>query len=369
MSSDRIVRSLTALSGASSSRVLNLAAIAVTRSEHSGLHGTPFFESLALNTSIILKHRLRANELDDFFARRAVATKVIIPFDRCDLKAGGRSFFIGQKGYVETLSEIGNYRDDQGIKRDIEALRLLDSIPSLDPFLVREHLRRNGFSPDGTYFNISSSDQLRMYETASAELSKLASMALGSEGLRQSASTSKLVTALLSSEVGERLDPLRLTLGMTPENFSEGIFSWRGFLYYKWSLNEFWPTLLKVLRDVKSIKPITRMDSETQAFLTKVKTAIVVGVKESSSAIQSIFAVYDNAYEDLVRKKDPKLFREFLLEAPSLFLDMGEKIGALSHVESFWRYRFPDGAPRTIDVEELTAIFQDFSNSLGTSVA
>jgi hypothetical protein len=28
---------------------------------------------------------------------------------------------------------------------------------------------------------------------------------------------------------------------------------------------------------------------------------------------------------------------------------------------SFWSDRFPEGAPRTVDAEELSAVFQDFS--------
>jgi hypothetical protein len=36
----------------------------------------------------------------------------------------------------------------------------------------------------------------------------------------------------------------------------------------------------------------------------------------------------------------------------------------MSHITSFWNYRFPVGAPRTADAEELVAIFQDFTKSL-----
>jgi hypothetical protein len=48
-----------------------------------------------------------------------------------------------------------------------------------------------------------------------------------------------------------------------------------------------------------------------------------------------------------------------------MFLEMGEKIGAISHIVSFWRYRFPKGTALRIDAEELAAIFQDFEASFG----
>jgi hypothetical protein len=53
-------------------------------------------------------------------------------------------------------------------------------------------------------------------------------------------------------------------------------------------------------------------------------------------------------------------FRDFLLSAPHLFVNLGEKIGVISHIVSFWRFRFPDKASLTVDGEELSMIFQDF---------
>jgi hypothetical protein len=49
-----------------------------------------------------------------------------------------------------------------------------------------------------------------------------------------------------------------------------------------------------------------------------------------------------------------------------MFLELGEKLGAISHVVGFWRYRFPqDGRGAPIDAEELSTIFQDFSSGFG----
>jgi hypothetical protein len=364
MALDRTVRSLNSLGGASSSRVLNLAAIALAQSENPDHRAKPFFESPIINSAIILKHRLRADETDLFVARRALATKVVIAFDKTDLRAGGRSLFVGQRGYETMLREIGNYREGLDMKRDLDVLHLIDTVPSLDPFLLREHLRGNGYSPDGCYFAISNADQQRMYDYAATEVRRLTALVAGGAG-GQGGATSKMVSALLSNEVNERLEPLRATLNLNPSDFSEGVFSWRGFLYYKWSLDEFWPNLIKVLRDVKTIRPSTKMDQEQDKFLTTVKQTIIKGIKDGSDSVRKILAVYDDAYAGLIERQDPKLFRDFLLGAPKLFVEMGEKMGAMSHVSSFWQYRFPDGSPRRVDAEELTAIFEDFARSFG----
>jgi hypothetical protein len=366
MAIDRTVRCLSALSGASSSRVLNLLSIGLAQAENEGHSKAPLFESPIINNSIILKHRLRADEIDMFSVRRVLATKVIIPFERHDLRTGGRSMFVGQRGFEVLLREVGNYEDNAGMKRDLEILKMIDSVPSLDPFLLREHLRGNDINPDSSYFEISAADQQRMHEYAATEISRLTAMASGkSGGSAHSASTGRMVAALLSSEVNEKLEPLRATLHLNPEEFCEGVFSWRGFIYYKWSLGAFWPSLIKSLKEMKAIRPMGKVNSEQSAFLKVSKEAIIRGARDNSNQVRKVIHIYDNAYAGLIEHQDAKMFRDFLLSAPTLFLEIGEKMGAMSHVTSFWQYRFPPGAPKTADAEELTTIFQDFVRSFG----
>jgi hypothetical protein len=360
MAADRSIRCLSGLSTASTNRVLNLIAISDANLENEGHRTTPMFESKILNRSIIIKHRLRADEADLFVVGRALATKVIIPFERNNLSMGGQSLFIGQRGFEDLLQEVGNYNDRAEMKRDLDVLRLIDGVPSLDPFLLREHLRCNDIMPDPCYFAISPADQQRMHDYASREIGRLTAMASGKGGA-QGASTGRMVAALLSSEVNEKLEPLRMTLSLGPEEFSEGVFSWRGFIYYKWCLEEFWPKLIHALRGIKAICATGKVTFEEKTILDDCKNIILRGAKFNIQEIRRIIAIYDGAYGGLIERQDPKLFREFLLGAPKLFLDIGDKMGSMSHITSFWNYRFPAGAPKGADAVELVTIFQDFA--------
>ena len=366
MAVDRTVRSLNSLGGASSNRVFNLIAITQAYEEEDKSRLAPLFASRNLNHSIILKHRLRADEVDFFASRRALVTKIIIPFERTDLKFGGRSIFVGQKGFEDLLKEVGNYRDKNEMRRDLNMLKLIDSLPSLDPFLLREHLRINDIHPDSRYFAISEADQQRMHDFAAQEVSRLTAMASGKGTM--SAGTSRMVAALLSSEVNEKLEPLRLTLGMAPSDFTEGVFSWRGFIYYKWCLDEYWPNLMRALRGIKAIQPTGILSRDEKLFLEESKNVILRGAKANSIEIRRIIGEYDQAYSDLLDHQDPELFRAFLMSAPKLFLDIGDKMGTITHITSFWNYRFPEGAPRAAEAGELLAIFQDFTRGLSTEM-
>jgi len=273
---------------------------------------------------------------------------------------------VGQKGFEDLVQEVGNYRERGELKRDLDVMRMIDTVPSLDPFLLREHMRCNDITPDPCYFAISDADQRRMYDYASQEVSRLAAMANGS---KHYGATSRMVTALLSNEVNEKLEPLRATLGLRPTEFSEGVFSWRGFIYYKWCLDEHWPQLIRALKGIKAIVPQGRVNGEERAFLEASKTLILRGAKANSMEIRRIIGIYDQAYAGMIECQDPKLFREFLLGAPKLFLDIGERMGAISHITSFWNYRFPVGAPRAAHADELIVIFQDFSRGMAAEFA
>jgi hypothetical protein len=340
--------------------VLNLTSIAATNGQNPEYASAPLFTSPIINRAMLLKHRIRTDESYLFADPKSVATKIIVPFDPTDLRCGGRSFFVDQKDFLETLRDVGHY-DGPAIERDLRVLNIVNKLPSLDPFLLREHLRANAINCADCYISISPADQARMYDYVAGEIRKLISLATGGDKDGQF-STSRLVSALLSNEVDEKLEPLRLTLSLAGDDFREGVFSWRGFLYYKWNMEQLWPEIMKVLREIRTLAPRNAIDGEQRAYLDRSQRNIIQKVRVAGRAVEGMLKIYDEAYADLVRNQAPKMFREFLLSAPKLFIELGENMGAISHIVSFWRYRFSATRSR-IDAEELSIIYQDFSSS------
>jgi hypothetical protein len=175
---DRSIRFLSALGGASTSRVLNLSRIAADNADNPDHARRPLFLSPVINRGFLVKHRVRSDEAYLFNAPRTVATKLILPFDHGDLRAGGRSLFVDQRGFEEALCSTGNYKP-RALDRDLGVIRLVAAVPSLDPFLLREHLRNNGIDVAPCYFTISPGDQERMHDFVSREVSQLIELAGG----------------------------------------------------------------------------------------------------------------------------------------------------------------------------------------------
>jgi hypothetical protein len=360
-SNERIYRSLRGLEKtASTSRVLNLAVLSVRNAGNPEHTEKPLFRSQILNGSVVLKHRLRADEVDLFDGLQRTATKIIVPFDRSDLSLGGRTVFVGEKGWMPILEELRGGADD--MIRDVEILEAINELPSLDPFLLREHLKRRGYDISPTHFDISPGDVDKMQRFVGGEIARLIELAYGGAG--SSGATGRLVEALLSSKTDERLEPLRLTLQLEGDSYREGIFAWKGFLYYKWVLNTLWPKLKEVLVEVMKLRVIGPRDRDLMVLIDEMKLRLRSAMEAQVKAVMGYLKTYDAVFQQLT-EGNAGAFRDFLLASPEMFMALGEGAGTLSHVATFWRYRFPQGKPLMAPMGEILELLQDFESGLG----
>jgi len=315
-----------------------------------------------LNRSIIIKHKLRADELDLFSDKRATGTKILVPIDANDLKLGGHYLFINQKNFDQIVkSTLGeSFFSDN---RDRTVLDLLDVTPSLDPFLIREQLKRFGIFPAECYFEISKADIDRMHAFVTHEISILVSKSFG-ENENGLLKANRLVTKILSNGADEDLDPLRINLQMQPSEFLEGLFCWRGFLYYKWCHVSAIPKINSTMKQMIKYSPVGPVDNETRNEIGKIRVSLAKGLIATIASIDVILSRYDEAYNGLTKYNNPQLFRQFLLTAPFLFKELGECLGVVSHIISYWGYRFPVEKQSAISAAELLRMFTDFNDSL-----
>jgi hypothetical protein len=361
--SDRTYRSLRGLEKtASTSRVLNLAALSARNAGNPEHEKAPFFLAQTLNGAVIVRHRLRDQERESFDRVRYTATKLIIPFERSDLGLGGRSLFVAERGWLDVFEELrGDFPD---LARDVAVLEAIDELPSLDPFLLREHMKRRGFDISPTHFEISAPDLARMQRFVGSEIAKLIELAYrdtdGQEG-----NITRLVEALLSARTDERLEPLRLTLRLEKENYKEGIFAWKGFLYYKWVLNSLWGNLREVFAELGRVKVIGPIDSETRSELEELKQRLRQKMERQVKMVMGHLGVYDEVFQQLTVEGNALAFRDFLLKSPEMFLSLGDGCGLVSHIATYWRYQFPRGRPLAANVLQLMDTLQDFEASLG----
>lgn len=360
--SDRTVRRLTTLEhSASTARLLNLLSVHRKLSDDPEITAAPFFQHPLLNQSLIVKHRLRPHEFEMFDAPKPNATKIMLAIDRNDLKHGARYLFYGQRNF----DEVARVTFGDSLKagsRDRAILDLIDSLPSLDPFLLREHLKRAGYEPARAYFNLTDADIQKMHDFVRGEVMALVKLSYQQTTGAQTYA-SRLVVKLLSNAADDDLEPLKKVLKLSDQEFMDGIFSWRGFLYYKWVLTDLMPALSKVLVELEQTQPRGPRDPDSSAYLPGARARIQSAVTRACESVTGMLEVYDKAYGALTVDGQPAAFREFLIAAPDMFTRLGEELGAVQHIVSFWRFRFPPGKRALVTPDELMNIFLDFEDS------
>jgi hypothetical protein len=357
------VRSLTRLHKAgSTARVLDLLRTWEAAQVDNEPIEKPMFSHILLNKSFIIKHRLRRNEIDVFQDGRSTATKVLIPIDLSNLDAGGRYLFVGQPNYLDILSEaIG--ADMTKRQADVKVLQALDKLPSFDPFLLREWLTKYGSTPDSRYFELSLMNIAKMEAFVFNEISMLVSMSLS--GQSHTEAINRLVKKMLSSNYDNDMEPLRQTLRLSEDEFREGMFCWKGFLYYKWAAKSVETEIAPVVLDMKVRQPVRGVDSEAQQMLEGARKRLGRGMVVLFNRLAEIISAYDTAYHSMTAAQNPLAFKRFLLSSPGLFIQLGELLGQLQHVVQFWRFR-TRGAQGDIPIpfDEYVDMMRDFEDGL-----
>jgi len=170
---------------------------------------------------------------------------------------------------------------------------------------------------------------------------------------------------LMMDEGAQMLEPLRAALAMNLAQYRDGVFAWKGFLYYKWSLaqleagQEHFGKSLALCRFTGGA-PATRMETEKLRRNVIARTNLVL--QRTTEAMRD----YESAFGALSRGA-PMSFRDFLLGAPTRFIALGEAVGAMKHMHSLWGFRFPAGATWAMEADEALAMLGEFDRMLETA--
>lgn len=347
----------------STARVLNLALTFERFGETDDYKNKPLFRNPRLNRALILKHVVRAHERDLFTRPVTSATKVILPYAATELELGGVSFLVNEIRFEKLLRDaVGGYEDEAQFIADAELLKVMASLPSFDPFLMRERLRHMGVDPARAYFDIAEADVARMRAFVGKEIAQLVSLAFATGGADSGGLSQRLADKLMTDETAKTLDPLRETLRLSGEEYIEGVFAWKGFLYYKWLMDEIRPGLADFKPRFAGLR-ISQATSEERQDLANTRKDILVKMKLAIDRVDQTLLEYGAAFAALAEGQ-PQAFRNFLLKAPSLFIPIGEAVGVIRHIDSFWRFRFPDAGTPMMQADEAMEVLHDFETTV-----
>jgi hypothetical protein len=123
-------------------------------------------------------------------------------------------------------------------------------------------------------------------------------------------------------------------------------------------------TLPDTLRSILSLSISGPSDHASRTHVALCRAQLVKQIQAATREVYDALNYYDEAFESLIKNGNASAFRNFLLSAPAMFIAIGEKLGTISHICSFWHYRFPVGRPAEMASDEVQDIFREFDVSM-----
>ncbi|MEI7609125.1 MAG: hypothetical protein WCJ64_17235, partial [Rhodospirillaceae bacterium] len=158
------------------------------------------FKSSILNDAVVFKFPNFQEEISEATKKafggpgaamdsNPVETGIYLPYSTDDPADGGCAIYLRQKNYQQILLDTigaspvpipgeapaagGEPELSESVLHDLKLLKLLDSIPTLDPFLLKECLEANGFEYDSAILRLDPAEEREIRRLISDKISPI----------------------------------------------------------------------------------------------------------------------------------------------------------------------------------------------------
>lgn len=347
-------------------RILDLFSIRRKHGRRASHAEQPMFMNKRLNSGFIIKHAVRRHERGDMLGDREIVTKVILPLTASDLSRGGHSFCVQERGFELRFREfLDAGEDDDTYSLDLARLRELAKLPSFDPFLLATWFRGDERPVSPVYFDIPDKDVANMERHFAAEISEVVGRAFGIDlGGKDDERSRKFARAILLGEQDEGMDMFRRAMALSEEEFKDGLFGWKGLLYYTWQLDRNLLDLKQFLISINDLVVDGSSVSERE-YLNEMRRWILDETGRRWRRLRGSTETYRKSLDEFAAGNSSAQLSSFLLEAPKRFMELGEDLAAIHHVASYWKF-WRSRMDERISARDALDIFDGFMKSLQT---
>ncbi|WP_323760378.1 hypothetical protein [Maricaulis sp.] len=352
--------------GGTTTRIFDLYSITRAHADDLEFERGPVFQNRKLNHAFLIKHTVRPHERAMLTVDAAVVTKVIIPVSIDDLGMGGHTLFVEERRGLAKLRRFLDVTVDGGenLDDDLARLRELSKLPSFDPFLLSDRFLRHERPIDARYFQIAPKERKAMQAYVAKQIAGVVALAFGHENLADDdARALKFAVEIIEGEDTPKMNALRQTLGMTKEEFVDGMFGWKGVLYYRWKLNEATERLRRFVIEMDDVI-IRGVTAQERNQINEIRKLILKETRQRWAALVSVLDGFQEEFERFCRSGDPVTIRNFLLKADGYFYHFGSDLSALTHVTSYWEYWWRGRELGSLSARDAMEVFPAFLRSL-----
>lgn len=305
-------------------------------------------------TTIALNTRPRVEKGD-------IATIVYLPYDATDIAGGGASFELGGRGSARALLDATGFdaqADSDAVRSDMHLLELIEDLPSLDPFLLKDRVAVADIGVPDAYFSISEAEFADIKRYILDKFSPITDRILDPASRNAAQTAEQFILKLWEAKDLDYLMPITKVFRLDPNQAAEIYYSWKGITYYEYQYKRGQKTMLGFADWLHSgTQPSHYVKADVREALAQTGREVAAAFARHLTNCSDILRIYNQAYEGLfVRSGDARPFIDFLRDAATLFWDLAASISALNHGVSVWQQRVRKEADNRLTADELKSL-------------
>ncbi len=314
----------------------------------------PFFGNKPLNKMVIIKDTLP--ESLRHLSNSAIGTKLYFPFNENDVYEGGRTIFVSDKQLEPALIEMfgEGALSKPALAQDFRIMRVLDRLPSLDPFLLKDVFLNEKIAIDEAYFNIDK-DIWKQIETFILQRFEPVVAAAFPDALASDEKARSLIEKIWEARDLDALGPL-IDAFRLPKAEALDIFSaWKGINFYAFQYEQAKGQFVTFLTWLKNLQPplasLSAQDrAEFKVLLEDARNQLRIEWQRADGILKN----YQDSYDKMFRQKVSSAeFVAFLKNSSKHYWDLGNSLGKTGHATYCWDMMTKRFAERKLPWEPL----------------
>ncbi len=327
-----------------------------------------FFQNARLNNVIIIKHSVAAEARRSEFAP-AVGTKLFFPFNEHNAYAGGNTIFLHDKELEAALADkcgLDRRGDKAMFDQDVRLLRALDTLPTLDPFLLRDALQSERIEVNPAYLEISEEEWFKIEDFIRERFVPLIKSAFPEE-TSSHGKTMQLVEKLWECKDERALAPLIIALRLPEDKAMEIFYAWKVITFYSCLYNSLRPKLIAMATWLKDAEgTIALLQPAARGPLESMFNGVKSELRTQWLAVDKDLAEFETAYQKMFKHKETGEFLGFLRNCRDTFWRLGDAVGKLDHTLLCWDRITARHHRRHLNLEALHQALRVFDEILAS---
>ncbi len=303
------------------------------------------FKTRIMNDSVLLKRYEPARET----ARQPVIVTTVIyfPYDSKNVYEGGESLDFNDTGFHSALSlkiakGIATEELQEQINADMEALNLLNSMHSLDPFMLKSKAEQQ--DADGSihdaYFAISQQEW--------DKIQKLVEKALGASGeggdnVAREQYVERFLMKIWEAKDVNGIEPFIQAMQLEPERAPEIFFAWKAVCYYQVrfsGLLEPLKTMFQWTGHNQLCFPVDHVSLSNDEIrnIEDKRNQLRQKMRDGYVNAHKVLSQYEHSYNEFVENDRPQTFMSFLENAENSYLLLANHVSVATHSVNLWKW-------------------------------